>query len=1013
MATIHKLTKDGATIFPATITDAVVHQDTGKTLTSMIKEYNVSELFPTEGIAGGNTYNLALAVQVLGTHLRASEKTGGIKLTFISSVFGGPVEEYYLGKNTWSAVASDWKQRFEVGEVIMDPAGDWEPSTAEAYIDQQVATITNDLSGETVARQTADTNLQNQVDTLAAAVGTGGTVDQRIQAEATTRANADTALSDRITPLEQAVGTGGSIDTRISNAKSEIIGNATSACDTLGEAEAKINANTTAISNEASIRATADEQLRQLYENLTQSDVIVGPRPSSGQLTNVIYREPDQGHTPPQNYSDYMWYNNGWVLMATYDNAIDDEPTSGSDNLVKSGGVYASYSTIYSESASEFAKVAQYIRNIYIIPLTETAYNILKSVTDLQFLYIGASRETWGNPFGLQISCSEGSIQKCLSYIPDISKNAIVKLDTTTYATSDFVRSLDIYVEFVANADFDTQVLETVRTPGVYVKSLDMTSISLFKEILRLSNSDDEPKQNSTSTVKSYGIWNMFTTFKSTSPEELVKVTQYLKNLYLIPRTPEDSNILKSITDLRISFIGCGGSTWKNHPFGLQIAGTYNGENAYINKHLTYIPELSKNTIVKLNYTDGVNGEFLRNLTIYADFSENADFVTEKEETIRGNGVYIKLDTSFVSLFKDIVKEELVYTVYNNGDGDFLNLKECIDYINTLGGFPKVTIRVGNGTYNMRSWYTDEEWNAIGFQGLVIPRNVTIEGIGQKRSDVVINCISETPMSEVSALHLTDNATIKNLTVYASNVRYVVHDDESDYDFANENGSYRHIENCDFIAENTQRNFVYGAGTKGGADWYFKNCRFINKGSYTPESGVFSVHDMYDPQSETQSYKDERYVFEDCEFIGHHQSDFRICPANGGVEETIILKRCKLKKVYVTSGYTGFSDSTTIFNVIGSANSKDIKWGYRAAAMPSQGVVYNERKTIPCFSDTTISGINCDTEAISVGDYCKYDEHYGIIKGTENDNIGIALLGANVGDVVYVSKDYEFTYIGI
>ena len=113
MATIHKLTKDGATIFPATITDAVVHQDTGKTLTSMIKEYNVSELFPTEGIAGGNTYNLALAVQVLGTHLRASEKTGGIKLTFIPSV-SDYEEEYYLSKNVWSGVASDWKQRFEV-----------------------------------------------------------------------------------------------------------------------------------------------------------------------------------------------------------------------------------------------------------------------------------------------------------------------------------------------------------------------------------------------------------------------------------------------------------------------------------------------------------------------------------------------------------------------------------------------------------------------------------------------------------------------------------------------------------------------------------------------------------------------------------------------------------------------------------------------------------------------------------------------------------------------------------
>ena len=139
MATIHKLTKDGATIFPATITDAVVHPQTGKTLTSMMKDYNVSELFPTEGVDGGNKYNLALAIQVLGTHLTSAQKTGGIKLTFISSV-SNYEEEYYLGKSSWSTTASDWDQRFEVGDVVADPSGSWTPSTAEAYIDQQIAT---------------------------------------------------------------------------------------------------------------------------------------------------------------------------------------------------------------------------------------------------------------------------------------------------------------------------------------------------------------------------------------------------------------------------------------------------------------------------------------------------------------------------------------------------------------------------------------------------------------------------------------------------------------------------------------------------------------------------------------------------------------------------------------------------------------------------------------------------------------------------------------------------------
>ena len=109
MAEIHKLIKDGSTIFPATITDAIVHQDTGRTLTSMIKDYNLSELFPAEGVNGGNKYNLTQAIQVLGSHLTAAEKTGGIRIIFISTTDPYPVEEWFLRKGTWSTDEKDWR----------------------------------------------------------------------------------------------------------------------------------------------------------------------------------------------------------------------------------------------------------------------------------------------------------------------------------------------------------------------------------------------------------------------------------------------------------------------------------------------------------------------------------------------------------------------------------------------------------------------------------------------------------------------------------------------------------------------------------------------------------------------------------------------------------------------------------------------------------------------------------------------------------------------------------------
>ena len=85
------------------------------------------------------------------------------------------------------------------------------------------------------------------------------------------------------------------------------------------------------------------ETLRALYEALQQSaPVIIQPSdtwPVASPEEGVIYRVIDRTNTPPQYYSDYMWNGSTMVQMAQYNNAIDDVPTAGSDNLVKSGGV--------------------------------------------------------------------------------------------------------------------------------------------------------------------------------------------------------------------------------------------------------------------------------------------------------------------------------------------------------------------------------------------------------------------------------------------------------------------------------------------------------------------------------------------------------------------------------------------------------------------------------------------------------------------------------------------------
>lgn len=85
------------------------------------------------------------------------------------------------------------------------------------------------------------------------------------------------------------------------------------------------------------VNANAIDELRAAYAALTQSDIVVVADHTAvtTPAQNMIYREP--GTT---SYSDWMYYGGAWVKMAEYNNAIDDTPTEGSANLVKSGGVF-------------------------------------------------------------------------------------------------------------------------------------------------------------------------------------------------------------------------------------------------------------------------------------------------------------------------------------------------------------------------------------------------------------------------------------------------------------------------------------------------------------------------------------------------------------------------------------------------------------------------------------------------------------------------------------------------
>lgn len=296
------------------------------------------------------------------------------------------------------------------------------------------------------------------------------------------------------------------------------------------------------------------------------------------------------------------------------------------------------------------------------------------------------------------------------------------------------------------------------------------------------------------------------------------------------------------------------------------------------------------------------------------------------------------------------VKATLQLTVDVNGSGDFTNLRDCFAYIESVKGeYAEFDVRVLKGTYNVKNDYTEDEWGADGFIGLTVPNNVHLHGYGCKKGEVIITAgnTSEDASTDISTLNIADNVKLSNLTVKAFYLRYVIHDDFSDYASANKNGNVREVTDVDFIGDNVTMGATYGAGTKGGANWTFTRVRFVNLSSEI----AFSVHDKATAPASTLN---ESLTFTACDFIGKGKHNVRLSPAIGGVEQNVTFNGCKFNGLLISSQYTG--DATTIYNIQGSGNTPDHVVDY-----------YNEhdKASFPRFADEVSAHLNVSGEAIA------------------------------------------------
>lgn len=120
------------------------------------------------------------------------------------------------------------------------------------------------------------------------------------------------------------------INNQIETVQKEIIGEASDDYNDLGKLENKLI-------EEISRAESSERLIQEQYNALTQSGVTIinsSDWPISNPQKQVIYRV-----TGTTSYTDYMWDGSNFISMATYNNGIDNEPTIGSENIVKSDGI--------------------------------------------------------------------------------------------------------------------------------------------------------------------------------------------------------------------------------------------------------------------------------------------------------------------------------------------------------------------------------------------------------------------------------------------------------------------------------------------------------------------------------------------------------------------------------------------------------------------------------------------------------------------------------------------------
>ena len=676
------------------------------------------------------------------------------------------------------------------------------------------------------------------------------------------------------------------------------------------------------LSTRISTNASDIAALQAAYSGLTQSDVVVVATtdtwPVSNPQQNTIYRVVDRVNTPPQYYTDYMWNGTTMVQMAQYNNAIDDVPTAGSNNLVKSGGVF---NTQYQYNISNKGVLNSIIKELYV------SANVDLSDVKIVRFYAGYNSRVglllYDNSYNLIIGYDYAISSKPNPYSPLFTNGS------TLYAVIDWdllkseylfpqgyydINGIELNVDVCSNIEFNPYISRAMLTVEDNLSYTDnaIKGSGIFRSLFggvpyqyyishyeRVNSNANNIRYSFprfgrvTATVSTTGDCQGFY-FGFSETAEVFLPNKTYRFLALFKNEGFDASKLKGVLKIM-----SGGVVIVQTTASLKASGNY----LLLDYSFSHTAAFSLEWFCIYQESSGTVTEGSK-LT-YLDFNY---FVTDGTNTTDLDGVSFKRIKDVSRQDKDGLYDdnyENVIQVYPD-DATPCQIANLIRSISDARIDNRYLLVIHNGTYQEIDIVTKDYVDIIGesYNGVVL--NCDGDATYNAPSDYSFDSqysnqpVNGIPTNMKHLIRHMSNSTVKNLTLQTSGgaTKYISHQD-----------GYHNVinsavfENCLFLDGGSTQ--ILGIGAEENQNYLFRNCQFVELKRTNLSQAKMNMHNW------SNNVYPCSIVFENCQFshvgwimfteLGSGQSDrleFINCVTDDNEKTFVLFDAEASNKVY-------------------------------------------------------------------------------------------------------------------